>query len=79
MPRGIFLAVSDRGEEWIVPFKLYLWWPHGIGGEETPGRLHVFAFTSGMRKDEVNNNNKEEKTLLMTLTVGGFVGGGRAR
>ena len=28
-----------------------------VGGEETPGRLHSFAFPSGTRKEEVKKNN----------------------
>ena len=30
-----------------------------VSGEDTPVSIHSFAFTSGTRKEEVNNNNKE--------------------
>ena len=34
-----------------------------------PVCLHLFLFMSGTRKEEVNNNNIEEETLLIPLTV----------
>ena len=69
--RSVLLVVYDWGEEWITPFKL----PKGAGirggtgGKDTPGRLHLFVFLSGTIKEEVNINNKEEKTLLIPITV----------
>ena len=30
-----------------------------FSGEDTPVSIHSFDFTSGTRKEEVNNNNKE--------------------
>ena len=40
-----------------------------IVGKDTPGRLHSFQFLSGTREEVVNNNNIEEKKLLIPLTV----------
>ena len=42
---------------------------NGIGGEDTPDRLHLFEFPSGTRKEEVKNNNIHENTLLIPLTI----------
>ena len=36
---------------------------NGMGGEETPGCIHLFAFPSGTRKEEVNNNNIKHKDV----------------
>ena len=57
--RSILLIVSDWGEEYIVPFNIL---PggvvgNGVGGKETPGRLHSFAFPSGTKKEEEKQNN----------------------
>ena len=69
MTRSTLLVVYDWVEEWIVPFNII---PgggggvgDGVGGEETPGRIHSFDFPSGTKKEEVNNNNIEEKTLFI--------------
>ena len=71
MTRIILIVVCDWGEEWIFNFKLPLGGNVGDnrGGKETSVHLHLFAFTSEMKEKEVNYNNKEEKTLLITLTV----------
>ena len=69
--RNILLVIINLVEEWIFPFKIL---PGGsvsnnVGGEETPGRLHLFDFPSGTRKEEVKENNKKENTLLIPLTM----------
>ena len=38
--------VSYWGEEWIVPFKLYLWWTHRVESEETPS-VSIFCVYVG--------------------------------
>ena len=51
------------------PPSLYLWWLHIVVGKDTPFCIHSFDFTWGVTKEEVNITNKEENTLLMSLTV----------
>ena len=41
----------------------------GVGSKETSGRLHLFAFTPGNSKEEVNHDNREGNNLVITLTV----------
>ena len=55
---NILLVIYEWGEEFTLSFKIYFCWPHGNRGKDICGYLHFFAFTSGMRKEEVNNNNK---------------------
>ena len=69
--RIVLLVIYNWGEECIVPFNL----PPGgevgicIDSKETYGRIHSFEFPSGTSKEKVNNNNIEEKTLFIPLTV----------
>ena len=71
MRRGILIIIYNWRMRWIFPFNLLLGGDVGdnVIGEENPTHLYLFAFKSGMRKEEVNNNNKEEKKFLISLTV----------
>ena len=71
MRRGILIIIYNWRMQWISPFNLILGGDvrENVSGEETPIHLYLFAFTSGMRKEEVNDNNKEEKKFLISLTV----------
>ena len=69
--RIILISIYNWGDEFIIPFKN----PpggdigDGDGRDDIPGRLRLFVFSSGTRKEKVNHNNEEEKTLLILLTV----------
>ena len=71
--RSIIITVYYWGEEWKVPFKRP---PEGgvdvgdsVRGKDMAVHLRSFLFTSEARKEELNHNNSEEKTILIPLTV----------
>ena len=63
MTCGILIIFYNWGEEWINPFKIMT--RRIVIYKDIPSHIHLFAFTSGTRKEEGNHNNKEKKTLLI--------------
>ena len=41
---------------------------YGVGGKDTPSRLHPFAFLSGTRKEEAKSNDIKEHCLSHSLS-----------
>ena len=47
----ILLVVYYWGEDQPTPFKIYIWFPHGIGGDDIPACIQLFMFILVMRKE----------------------------
>ena len=66
---AILLVFSNWTEEWTSPSIFHYGGDVGVGGEDIPCCIHQCFFTLRMSKEEVNNNNKEEKILWMLINV----------